>query len=572
MSTVLPRRALAARLRADQPPRPERWTVRLLALAVLLAGTLDLVSASSAEIESRVRAVRRVVPAGVPPLASITTNVVGAALILLVPSLLRRKRRALMMAVTLLLVSTVLNLVKGGDYEEATVTTLVAIALLLRRRDFPALGDPTTRPRLVAACAAVVAVVYGYGTAVLVFHHDSRPPVRLLGEVTRRLLGANAGLPAHPDLDGWYPWSLRLLALAGVAYVARLALRPWRVEQEAVARDRHHAAEIVAEHGADTLSYFALRSDKRYFFSPDRSAFLAYRLVAGTAVVSGDPVGPPAARERCLDEFILHAHARGWHLAVLGAAEPSLGLYRARGLRCHYEGDEAIVDVERFSLDGRAIRKVRQSVTRLEREGYAVLVRRADEVGPSLRRAMEGIADLWRRGRPETGFSMAMDRIFAPDGEDDASLFVIAVDRDGIPQGFLHFVPAPAGRALSLSSMRRYRDTPNGLNEFLVVRSIEWARENGIERVSLNFAAFAALLGDDPDGLTVAQRLERAMILRLQQRFQLTRLLDYNRKFSPDWQRRYVVYETGASLPRVGLAAMIAEGYLTLPGMRRSTP
>ena len=234
----------------------------------------------------------------------------------------------------------------------------------------------------------------------------------------------------------------------------------------------------------------------------------------------------------------------------------------------HYEGDEAVALPAEFSLEGRAMRKVRQSVTRLERLGYEARVRQAADIGPGLRRAMDGIAELWRGDERETGFSMAMDATFAPEGEEDASIFVIAVDADSIPQGFLHFVPASAGRAISLSSMRRYRDTPNGLNEFLIVRAIEWAELNGIQRVSLNFSAFAALLAE-PGDLPGFQRIERSVLLRLQGRFQLTRLRTFNDKFQPRWEPRYVIYPSGASLPRVALAAMLAEGYLHLPTLVR---
>ena len=42
---------------------------------------------------------------------------------------------------------------------------------------------------------------------------------------------------------------------------------------------------------------------------------------------------------------------------------------------------------------------------------------------------------------------------------------------------------------MSLSFMRRDRETPNGLTEFLVVSAIQLLGERGIEELSLNFAA-----------------------------------------------------------------------------------
>jgi Uncharacterized conserved protein len=79
--------------------------------------------------------------------------------------------------------------------------------------------------------------------------------------------------------------------------------------------------------------------------------------------------------------FLDFAHERGWRIAVLGVSEECLALYRTIGLRALYHGDEAVVDVDAFSLDGRSIRKVRQSVHRLERAGFVVRVLRSGELG-----------------------------------------------------------------------------------------------------------------------------------------------------------------------------------------------
>ncbi len=154
---------------------------------------------------------------------------------------------------------------------------------------------------------------------------------------------------------------------------------------------------------------------------------------------------------------------------------------------------------------------------------------------------------------------MALDALFAL-GDDDA-IFVVGFDRAGSPMGFLHFAISRAGGALSLSSMPRLRDVPNGFNEWLICESVAWARGHGYRRVSLNFAPFAALLA--PDGeLTRAQQMQAATLRRLKGQFQLDNLLHFNRKFFPEWQRRFVVYERRRDLPRVGVAALAAEAYL----------
>ena len=316
----------------------------------------------------------------------------------------------------------------------------------------------------------------------------------------------------------------------------------------------------------DTLSPFVLRADKSYFFSDDERAFLAYRVLGGVAIVSGDPVGPPSVFDELVRRFIHFARARDWRIAILGASEERLGLYRSHGLHALYHGDEAVVETESFSLEGRPIRKVRQSAHRLQREGYRAEVLRPAEIGRELRAQLEAIARAWRGAEPERGFVMALDALFRL--EDGDAVFVVGRAPDGSPGGFLHFAVCPAAAALSLSSMPRLRTTPNGFNEWLICESVGWARKHGFAKVSLNFSPFAALLAPEAP-LSGLQRLERRALLRLKGRFQLDNLLMFNRKFFPRWERRFVVYERRRDLPRVGIAALAAEAYLPLSGRER---
>jgi lysyl-tRNA synthetase class 2 len=161
---------------------------------------------------------------------------------------------------------------------------------------------------------------------------------------------------------------------------------------------------------------------------------------------------------------------------------------------------------------------------------------------------------------------MALDGLFRLEDED--ALFVIGCGPGGEPEGFLHFALSRAGSALSLSSMPRLRTTPNGFNEWLVVEAVDWASEHGYQRVSLNFAPFAALLQPQAE-LSRVQRVERRALLALKGRFQLDNLLVFNRKFFPSWERRFLVYERRRDLPRVGLAALAAEAYLPFSGRDR---
>ena len=499
----------------------------LLAWATALVGLISVVSSVTPEMANRSDIVRGLLPQGVSGVARTLTLAFGLGLLWLARGLARRRRRAWQLAVALVIATAVTHLVKGLDFEEATGSLLVLGALVWARHEFVAPGDPqSVRPLLQVALALTVlvpiSVLHFYGTVAYSERTDDALAI-VIGALALRAL---------------YLW------LRPLAERARHVPEEWR-----------RAEELVREHGRDSLAYFALRHDKSVFFSASRNSFLAYRVVGGTALVAGDPIGDPAERKDLIAEFRRLAHATGWRVAIAGASAETLRDYAELGFKSIYLGDEAYVEPERFSLEGRQIRKVRQSVSRLEKAGYRFEVLHPDEIDEELREELRAVSEEWRGHWPERGFTMAMDALFAyPD-----TLVAFARDASGRVGGFLQLVPTPACEGYSLASMRRRKDTPNGLMEFLIVGTIDWARAREVREVSLNFSVFA-------DYLRADRGLLRVLLLRLDRLFQLERLHSFNRKFFPKWRRRYFCFEHWSDLPAAGLAYLHAESLLTPPG------
>jgi lysyl-tRNA synthetase class 2 len=302
------------------------------------------------------------------------------------------------------------------------------------------------------------------------------------------------------------------------------------------------------------------RRDKSYLFSPGGRAFLAYRVVAGSALVSGDPVGDERGFDALLAEMAALARAHGWRLAVLGASTDHLERYRRLGLRPIALGEEAVLQPATFTLEGRAIRKVRQSVSRVTKAGYGLRVVAAEDVGRREQTQLDEVSRLWLGNQPERGFSMSIDDLYAP-----GTLLALAEQEDGTVGGFLHLAPTPAGRGWSLSTMRRRPDTPNGLTEFLVVETLAWARTHEATELSLNFCAFTDILSRER-AVTWPRRVLRRGLLSADGVFQLERLYAFNRKFFPEWRPRYVCVQKLSDLPLVGLAYLHVESLLVPPG------
>jgi lysyl-tRNA synthetase class 2 len=555
-----------------RPNRSGSTVATLAATAVAACGVLDVV-ASFANFSTF--DLTDVAPSVLLPLSSAIDLPVGLLLVVSSRGLARRNRNAWRVAVFLLGVSSLAHLVLfRSEYGYATLTLLVAAVLIARRSSYDGKSEPGRLPTVAARLLVVAALTFSIALlGALIGDIASNLPLTPAREVTEALR-ALAAQPLHrhdrsPGAFGsWFPWSVAACLVLGVLWAAVPWLAPWRPHLHRDHADHELAAELVRREGRDSLAPFLLRLDKQLFFwsppeatRPTESVVIAYRVVRGVALVSGAPVGPDHLRQAAMEAFAEHARRRGWTVAVLGVPEPDLPLFDALGFLSLYHGNEALIDVARFSLSGKKMKAVRQAVTRVDRNGYQAEVVRAGEVGPELRSEILDLERAWLNGGRKKGFAMELDDLFRLDGDD--AVFVLGRDSAGTLRGYLHLACCPASATLSLSSMPRLPGVPNGFTSWLIVRAVEWSAANGIRTVSLNFSPLAELF-EASAKLSPLRRVERRALLRLKAALslQLDNLLLFNRQFCPSFDRRFLLVERWGDVPRVVLAAMSAEGYL----------
>lgn len=536
----------------------------LAAVGVAAVAVVNLLSALTPNIRWRGHLLLNVEPLAALHVFHALAVPASIALFVSAYYLYRRRRRALQLAVMLLAALGIFNLLKGLDFEEAAADFALAALLVAGHRSFYVRHEPVTRRAAVLRVPLVMGAAFAVSLALVaaVGHAPFTVDVR---ETWQLLLWQPGPLTLH-DEAARLDLAVGLIGVAALVMIAYLLFRPLAAPRALPdAEVRAAATELVRLHGSDTLAYFKLRRDKHYLFSDDGQAFLGYRVESGVLVVSGDPVGPPEAVPGLLRALAVFAEQRGLRIAALGVSEQLRPLFEQLGLRALYMGDEAIVETHSFSLEGRAIRKVRQSVSRAEKAGYTTELVEVGDLDDATLATLERLSETWRDGAAERGFSMAMDAL-RRDDEGDTQL-LIARDGEGCVRGYLHFVPSFGRAAASLSLMRRDPEAPNGLTEFMIVKAIEQLRAHGIEEVSLNFAAFARFI-HNPRGL-----LERAagrLARRADAVFQIERLYRFNAKFFPRWEPRYAMYEGLAALPRVALASLWLEGQIPKPTLPRA--
>ncbi|MEU9731285.1 phosphatidylglycerol lysyltransferase domain-containing protein [Streptomyces sp. NPDC048002] len=569
-------------------PRPEAVPL-VVGRACALVGVLDIAAGVFPRFRhSRAHTLAEVLPGTLGPFAAALSLSTGVLLLLLAHGLRRGKRRAWRAAVALLPVGAVAQFDHRHSLLGSVIPLVLLVALVRHRDRFAALPDPRSRWRALANL-----VLMGAGSLALGLVIVSAHPRNLVGDpsladrITHVLYGL-FGFQGPVDYQGTTSWtvacSLGSLGLLTAVTTIYLALRPEHPAARLSEEDESRLRALLARHGGrDSLGHFALRRDKGVVFSPSGKAAVTYRVVSGVMLAGGDPIGDVEAWPGAIERFMDVARAHSWTPAVMGCSETGGEVWtRETGLDALELGDEAVVDVADFSLAGRAMRNVRQMVARIERAGYETRVRRVRDLGGAeLDRVRRAVAD-WRGTDTERGFSMALGRIGDP--ADGDCLIATAHRTDAVPgpygdlKAVLHFVPWGTD-GVSLDLMRRDRSADPGLNELLIVAALRAAPGAGIARVSLNFAMFrSALARGERIGAGPVLRVWRGLLVFLSRWFQIESLYRFNAKFRPRWEPRFVVYRAAADLPRVGLAALRAEGFLDLalplphPVRRRAAP
>lgn len=530
-----------------------------LALATALAGLMNIISALFPAFHWRYLLLRDMVPVHIINDSDVATVLLGILLILLADGLAKRHRRAMLLTLGILIISAVFHLTKGLDYEESLICLGLASLLFARRSDYVVPARPVnfSRASMVVTSFGILYYVYDLlGFRILSPWIHPTPSLKgaLLEPI--RLVTDSSVYHYHGYQAHWFGTSLVVVGSIALAFCTALILRPFIPIHRSNSLDRERARELVHRFGHDTLSYFALRDDRSYFFDEGREAFLSYKIWRNVALVGGGPVGPTTGIPGLIESFRQFCEANGLIPCFVGVSGDQLPVYQSSNLRHLKIGEESLIRLEDFDV-GRLKRKVRRAERHCGDCGITAHMFAAPDLPASLRPQAGDISRSWVRtkGGAERGFSMTLGRF--PRVEDRDARVLVAVEGERLV-GFLTFVPVFQANGWSLDMMRRHIDSPNGLTEFMVLQAARQLQAEGYEFMSLNFASLSSTQAAVAEPRAVGS-LRKFLFHNLSSVYQLKSLYQFNVKFDPEWSSRYLVYGDLIRVPRVIAAVVQAE-------------
>ena len=498
-----------------------------------VAGFILLVSGATPGMDARLTVLRNIVPLAILELSHLAGSVIGLGLLVLSRGLFRRVHAAYHISFWLLTAGIAASLLKGLDFEEATVLALVLAVLVLGRRAFyrpTSILDERFTPIWAVSIAGVIATAIWL--SFLAFRHI---------EFSNDLWWTFA-------MDANAPRILRatfLVVVLATAYLLLNVLQPARPEPGvADANDLEHARRIIASSDL-TVANAALSGDKRLLFSDDGDAFIMYQVAGRSWIALGDPIGPATRAEDLVWRFRELSDHHGGRTVFYQASADCLPLYIDLGLAALKIGEEARVLLPEFSLEGAARADLRQAWRRAERDGASFEVippERIGEVMPDLRR----ISDSWltRKSVAEKRFSVgAFSEAYM------SNFATVLVRSEGNISAFANLWNTDSKEELSVDLMRFGPDAPRGAMDYMFIELMLWGRTQGYQWFNLGMAPLAGL---ENHPLAPAWHRVGNFVFRQGEHFyNFDGLRRYKAKFDPTWVPKYLVAPGGIALPRI---------------------
>lgn len=537
--------------------------------ATFLVGLFDILANVSRRIRNPIHRLDHILPVFLNASALATAIFTGLILMILASGLARRKHRAWTLTLIILAVNLATEIFRSSHHPLQIFLSVILIIILgFFRKSFYAKSDPSTKSQPLIGFGLAVIVLFVASLLLLKYRsHDEIIGSPSYASIFLFIIEGFVGVagPVHFASERASDLSAFTLGTFGVFIVlVPMWLYFRRIKPIPKMSDADmDQVRLLIKHDLeqDSLGYFATRRDKTVVWSANRKAGIAYRVQGGVMLASGDPFGEYSLWPDAIKEFIAIAEEHAWTPAVMGCSDHGGEVWvEHAGMIAVDIGDEAIIQVNDFTLEGRPMANVRQMVNRIRRKGYTSLTLKWSDVDPQTQAELRKLAHEWRYGVAERGFSMSMDR-FGEVGDPDTYITIARLN--GEIKGLQYYVPWTTD-GLSLDRMQRERGTDAGINELMIVDTVEYARANNLKHVSLNFAAFRSLF-ERADKISAGPitRGRRNVLRFFSNFFQVESLYRFNAKFQPEWETRYVLYPRATDLPKVAWAALRAEKFIS---------
>lgn len=514
---------------------------------IFFLGMVNVFSVLTPPIMSRLRLLQRFVPIASIQASNFLVIVIGLTLIITAAFLLKGLRSAWLLALTLSIISCVGHLGKALDYEEALLSLLVIIVLIVTRKQYRLKSNPKLMNIGIATGIATFVAVLIFGSIGFYylderhFHQDFTWKESIYFAFNEFVLIGDSDLKPFTRFGQEFIFFINALGVCAWAFLLYCLVRPSIFKSSKSQANIEEAEFLLTQYGDSPLDYFKVSADKLLYVSDVRQGFISYRLANGFAVVLEDPVCGEENKIPMITEFERYCTRHGFKAVYYRVDEESFYYFNKFKKKKIFIGQEAVVDIPLFKLEGKDRKSLRNGLNSLGKKGYTVQLHRAPLNGV-LMQALEQVSDEWLESSEmeEVIFSQGMfDRV-----ELRKQHVITLSDGEGRIVAFLNIIPDYTPEECTYDMIRKTADAPGGAMDALIVKLIEYAKEKGYLFLNLGMVPMSGI--DNPEN--TAEQVVKFAYERLKRFRNYQGLRDFKEKYATRWLNKYLVYENDFDL------------------------
>jgi phosphatidylglycerol lysyltransferase len=512
------------------------------AIAIFFLGIVNIISVITPPLAERIRLEKLYIPVEMLHASKLMVLILGIALIVTAAYLIKGMRVAWILALLFTFLSLVGNLAKALDYEEALLSLFILVLLSLSSKQYRIktstkwlrFGFTTFIVALSAVC------IFEFLSFYLIDKHhfgiDFTWEQSVYHTARSFLLFTDDGLDPQTRFGKDFLHITRLLGFSSWLLLIYAVIKPRIMKiQTTSASEFERAKELLDEYGTSSVDYFKTTSDKQLFFSEGTDAFVSYRVANNFAVVLEEPVCATEDKVETLKEFEQHCKLHGLKAVYYRVNENSLYYFSSLKKQKMFIGQEAIMDVENFKLEGRQRKSLRNALNSLQKKGYNTEWQDPPHAEAFLNELQE-VSDEWLDKFEKK------EMVFSQGWLDKTALKttpVIAVrDTDKKMQSFLNIIPDYVPEECTYDLIRRREEAPGGCMDAMIIRLWEYAKENKLKYLNLGMIPLSGNLTPD----SPAERLLQFASSRVGSLKHYHSQRDFKEKYATIWENKYLVF------------------------------
>lgn len=519
--------------------------LRIIPAFLLLGlGLVNIISVLTPALSDRLQLVRAYLPADTIFISNYLVFIAGLSLIVTSAFLFKGFKNAWRFAIVLAVLSLVGNLAKAIDYEESLVALTVLFVLWFTRKQYYIKHSVRLQSFGIETAMLILGSMIIYGVIGFYFLDKRHFGIEfhLTDSVKHTfynfILLTVKDLTPHTKFAAFFLNTIRIGGTVSIGLIFYTLLKPYFVNIEHDEEEFASAKELVNELGSSPIDYFKTYDDKLFYFGVRRQGLVSFRTAGSFAVVLGQPVCANTNDEAVLiEEFEEFCVDSGLRPAYYRVDEERLPYFQAMGKRSLIIGQEAIIDLDKFTLEGKNKKSMRNGLNALEKKGFKTQIYHAP-IKDGLLQKLELVSKEWLEttNREEIVFTQGMF-----DRKKLKEQTIITVENDDEQVfGFLNIIPDYAPSEATYDLIRKSAEAPGGINDALIVALINYCKENNYKYLNLGLAPLSGI----EEAKDLPEKTLKFAYEKLQQFRHYRGLRDFKEKFLPEWQNKYLIYET----------------------------